>query len=101
MKLRFRYNHWYLKYIATGYVGMVFYPWVIFKKSKEEVSDVLFRHEMEHVYQIREIGWVKYYTKWWWYTLTKGYKNNPYEVEAKAHQNNTFTKVERELKDNS
>lgn len=101
MKLRIKYNHWYLKYIASGYAGMVIYPWILFKYPKDKVTDYLFRHEMQHVYQIERTGWIKYYAKWLWYTMTKGYINNPYEIEARERRNDHFTIEECKLKDES
>lgn len=81
--------------------GMVIYPFIFFKKPKEEVGDSIFRHEMEHIYQVRRDGWLKFYALHAWWTLTKGYRNNPYEVAAYEIQHTPLTDEERRIKDNN
>lgn len=78
--------------------GMVIYPFVLFKNSKEETPDWLFRHELEHVYQVQKEGWLCFYTKYLWYQLTVGYKNNPYEIAATKTESISLTKEETLLK---
>lgn len=96
MKLQITYNFLPFRKLAVG--GMVLYPFMLFKRSKEEVTDKLFRHELEHVYQVRRLGWLKFYITYLWYLVTKGYKNNPYELEANARENDPLTEAERALK---
>lgn len=44
-------------------------------------------HEDRHKDQYTEIGsTTKFLRKYIWATLTKGYKNNPYEIDARAHE---------------
>lgn len=101
MKLRIRFNYWWFKLPWNrGTAGFVFYPWVMFKRSPEEVTDRLFRHEMEHVYQVQRDGWFTFYLKWLFWTIRYGYRNNPYEVEARAVQDTPLTDNERDLKEN-
>jgi hypothetical protein len=103
MKLRIRYKHWICTHAPfLGYpAGIVLYPFMLFKRSKEEVTDKLFRHELEHVYQVRRLGWLRFYLTYLWYQITKGYKNNPFEIEANANEDLPLTDEERALKDNS
>lgn len=100
MKIRVIYNfilfRWW-KWIG----GMVLYPFILFKRPKKDITDSLFRHEMEHIYQIRREGFLKFYLKNLWYNLAKGYKNNPFEMEAYAIQYTPLTDMERKIKDNS
>ena len=81
--------------------GMVIYPFMFFKRSKDEVSDRLFRHELEHVYQVRREGWLKFYLTYLWESIRKGYKSNKYEIEANRVENTPLTDEERKLKDKS
>lgn len=99
MKLRFKYRFLPFRRLAIG--GMVLYPFVLFKRSKEDVSDRLFRHELQHVYQVRREGWLKFYLTYLWYQVRYGYSKNPYEVEATSFENDPLTPQERKLKDDS
>lgn len=103
MKLRIRYKNWVCTRAPfLGYpAGIVLYPFMLFKRSKAEVSDKLFRHELQHVYQVRREGWLKFYLTYLWYQVRYGYAKNPYEVEANAHENDPLTPEERKLKDES
>lgn len=95
--MKIRYNHWIFKLIRN-YDGIVIYPWVLFKQDKTEVSDTLFRHELEHVYQIQREGWFCFHMKYFWYLLKYGYWNNPYEVSARKAQTTPLTKEESEIR---
>jgi predicted nuclease of restriction endonuclease-like RecB superfamily len=44
-----------------------------------EITAAWIKHEEMHKEQIRTEGW-KFYVKYLWYNITRGYKNNPYEV---------------------
>jgi hypothetical protein len=77
--------------------GKVLYPFVLFSQAKEDVTDVLFRHEMEHVYQVRRKGWFGFYLKYLWLSR-KGYKNHPFELAANKRQTDPLTKEEQALK---
>lgn len=103
MKLRIRYENWVCTRAPfLGYpAGIVLYPFMLFKRRKEEVSDKLFRHELQHVYQVRREGWLKFYLTYLWYQMRYGYAKNPYEVEANAVENDPLTPEERKLKDES
>lgn len=41
------------------------------------------RHELVHINQIQKIGWLKFYITYLWYSVKLGYRNNPYEKEAR------------------
>lgn len=47
---------------------------------------ILLRHEEIHYEQMRRDGHVTWTLKWFWWTLTRGYRRNPYEVEAYRRQ---------------
>lgn len=99
MKIRPVYNFLPFRWSWIG--GMVIYPFMLFKRPKEEVSDRLFRHELEHVYQVRREGWFKFYLTYLWESIRRGYKSNKYEVAANAVENTPLTAEERKLKDQS
>lgn len=48
-----------------------------------EVTPSWHRHENKHKEQWKKEGWIKFAVKYLWYQLTKGYQNNPFEVEAR------------------
>jgi hypothetical protein len=72
---------------------------MIFKQKKDDVTDILFRHELQHVYQVKREGWLKFYLKYLWYSARFGYKKIPYELEAWKIQDTPLTLEERRLKD--
>jgi len=96
MKLRIKYNVgcW----IMWKWRGRVLYPFVLFSQSKDEVSDQLFRHELEHVYQVQRMGCLWFYVKYLFLAIRYGYKNHPFEIEAYNKQNDPLTKYEVKLK---
>ena len=53
----------------------------VYLKEPLKASDRLIRHEMIHVAQ----GFKLRTYLWWW--LKRGYKNNPFEREARAREN--------------
>lgn len=96
MELRIKYDVG--KWIMGRFRGKVLYPFVLFKQAQDEVLDVLFRHELEHVYQVKRNGWFGFYIKYLYFNIRYGYEKNPYEVAACKVQNNKLTAKERKLK---
>jgi hypothetical protein len=96
MRLRFKYNVG--RWIMGRFRGKVLYPFVLFKQARDEVSDILFRHEMEHVYQVKRLGWFGFYGRYLWYMIKYAYKTNPFEIEANERENDPLTDEERKLK---
>lgn len=97
MKIRIVYNTH--KFIIGKYLGKVIYPFMFFRDSKEQITDRLFRHELQHVYQIRKKGVLCFYISYLWYNIRYGYKNNPYELEAERFEEEPLSNIERALKD--
>lgn len=95
MKVRFK--HPWFKIFPGG--GAVFSDYVLFKRKPDEVSQRLFRHELEHVYQIEREGAAKFYARYIWRTLRYGYKRNPYERQARAAEDLPLTEKERAIWD--
>lgn len=97
MRIRVYFNHWIYK-LPKMMEGIVLYPFVLFRNGPSE-SRYLFRHELEHVYQVRRDGFFKFYIKYIWYNFKVGYWNNPYEAEARAVQNHPLTEQEQAMWD--
>ena len=43
----------------------------------------LYKHEQAHIEQVKRDGRFKFICKYLYYNIKYGYKNNPYEVEAR------------------
>lgn len=102
MKIRRRYGSLLPRLLRAR--AFVFYPWIVFRYSREEMkalppfryrgSDgrlhripgarILFRHEWYHVEQVRRMGWLTFYAKWVWYSITL--QDNKLEQEADANE---------------
>lgn len=93
MKLRCKYNCWWLKWFGSR--GYCFYPFLLFRDSKPEVWDGLFRHELEHAYQIREMGVISYVLSYYAENIRKGYRANKYEIRCREASLLPLTTVER------
>ena len=74
---------WLVWPIKSWVAGIVIYPF-IFYKGKPHLTRR--RHEWIHIEQVRKEGWIKFYTKYLWYSITKGYHYIPYEIEAYRDQ---------------
>ena len=100
MKFKVVYNTWWMR----KRFGMVFFFWMFFEHGKSEVTDRHFRHELQHCYQVKNKGRLWFYLTYAFYWFRYGmfwggYKNNPYEVEAREHEYKPLTPQERSWKD--
>jgi hypothetical protein len=96
MKIRPVYN--FLPLRKTWIGGITIYPFIFFKRRREEVTDTLFRHEMQHIYQVQKLGWIRFYVSYLWESARVGYKKNKYEIEANAVENQPLTAYEQSIK---
>lgn len=65
------------------YDGLAIWPFIIVNNKDDKG---LIEHEKTHIRQQLD-GWlVGFFIKYWWYHFTKGYENNPYEIEAREAQ---------------
>ena len=55
----------------------------IYIRKEHYHNERLIAHEMCHIGQIKADGWYWQPIKYLYYTVRYGYKNNPYEVEAR------------------
>jgi hypothetical protein len=70
---------WWLR--RTRWAGLALPPlgaWV-----EDLNNERLVRHERRHLEQALEVGVLKWYVLYAWYTLRHGYRNNPLEVDAR------------------
>jgi len=80
-----------------GYRGTVLWPFIFIRPYDSEVSNrMLFRHELQHCYQIKERGIVRFYVRYLWLLLRHGYRNHPDEAEAYDLQHWPLTEQEEE-----
>lgn len=95
MKIRRKFNHWIPQLLNVG--GITLYPFILFARSSLSVRNdpILYKHEWIHIEQYRREGVFKFAIKYLWYQVTKGYKKNPYEIEAYDRQYEQFTDEER------
>jgi hypothetical protein len=105
MQLRLRYGlrtgNWFQRWVIGRWNGKVLYPFVLFAVPKAQVSDRLFRHELQHVYQVWRMGWFGFYLGYLWHGIRHGYRNHPFEVEANERENDPLTDREKQLKRDS
>jgi len=98
LEIRPRYQSWVLR-LCAGWVGAItIYPWIFFRKPRGTVTDVEFRHELEHCYQVRRVGWLRFYVTYGWQAWRRGYDTIPAELEARAMQDTPLTAAEELLK---
>ncbi len=72
-----------VKIVSLGrdYEGFAFWPFIV-TKEKIPTKDVLRQEEIHIKQQLR--GWlIGFYIKYFYYQWKYGYKNNPYEIEAR------------------
>ena len=51
-----------------------------------ELSESHYNHETCHIEQVKRDGRLKFIVKYLFYNIKYGYKNNPYEVEARKYE---------------
>mgnify|MGYP003676520526 CR=1 FL=1 len=72
----------YRKKLVGNYNGYAF-PFGIFIKESERNNKMLLEHELIHWRQFQENGFIPFLISYAIEALTKGYDNNPYEIEAR------------------
>ena len=69
---------------ACGFQGWTSLWGVIYLAPGYEQHAALIRHERKHLEQMQRDGKLMYLIKYTYYLLRYGYRQNPYEVEARA-----------------
>lgn len=66
-----------------GFRGWTSFWNVIYMMPGYENNERLIKHEMKHIEQIEREGRIKFFIKYTFFLIKYGYKNCPYEVEAR------------------
>ena len=89
MKVKPRHNHWLPKMLRVNAITIA--PYVLFSTKKELTKATTAAHELIHLEQIEEDGWLTFHAKYLlqfsWKLLTtfsyrKAMKETPYEKDA-------------------
>ena len=88
--------------------GVVLWPYMIIRPKKYAEGEIsqsevmtqrslvkLYRHELQHCYQIKQRGIIGFYVRYVFLNLTKGYQNHPDEIEARQYENEKLTPLEQ------
>ena len=62
---------------------------VLYIRPGFETDAGLVRHETKHLEQMRRDGKIWFMARYLWWWTTRGYWNNPYEIEARQAQYGT------------
>ena len=92
MKFKIVYNAWWMR---KGW-AMVFFYWMWVNLNKSEFTNRHYRHELQHCYQVKRMGRIKFYASYIWLWLRHGYNNHPYEIEADERQFDPLTDQEKQ-----
>lgn len=60
-------------------------------------DDLLYKHELVHLYQIKEIGRFKFIILYLFYSIRYGYRKNPFEVEAYRLEVKTADEIKKKF----
>ena len=66
-----------------GYTGLATFWDTIYFREKKYMTEKLMRHEEMHIKQMHRDGKFIYAIKYNYFWITRGYWNNPYEIEAR------------------
>ena len=70
-----------------GILGIAIYPFIIIRKNYRK-EDELINHERIHIVQQLEMLVIPFYLVYFYYNITRGYRNNPFEIEAYDNDDN-------------
>ena len=80
--------------LNSGSVAIVFgttiHLWKVDKKSFLQ-NQRWFLHELEHIRQYQELGFMRFIWQYLLETIHKGYHNNRFEVEARMAEDKTYS----------
>jgi len=68
---------------VKGFTGIALYPFVFLRRG---YSATIMRHELIHVWQVRKVGWLRFYLTYLLDACKYEYREIPAEVEAYANQ---------------
>lgn len=104
MKPLIVYESKWLKYINRWPAAITLYPFILFKWKREEVADPrthIFKHEMWHWYRAKKDGFggLVFLVKYLIEQIKHGYRNNKYEIAARANSIRPLTEEELAWRD--
>lgn len=74
---------WYWLLTKLNLDGYTTYWAIYIKPLPQEQFEVVLKHELTHVEQMKREGKVVFSIKYLYYLIKYGYWNNPYEIEAR------------------
>lgn len=82
-KIREHFDCWYIRKNSAITLWLFGMYHLCYGNLKENVPIKMRRHERVHIEQIERYRFPPwFYIQWWWYLVTRGYRNIPSEVEA-------------------
>ena len=72
-----------------GFLGFTFFNGTIWLRPNMD-AETKYRvmvHEARHIFQIKRDGYLKFTVKYLYYLARYGYRNNPYEIDARKVAN--------------
>ena len=81
---------WRLKLLYLfGFNGFTFFNGTIWLRPNmdAETKYRVMTHEARHIFQIKRDGYLKFTVKYLYYLARYGYRNNPYEIDARKAAN--------------
>lgn len=78
-------SNWFTSML--GILGIAIFPFIIIKKDYKR-EDRLLNHERIHILQQLEMFVIPFYILYFYYSATRGYRNNPFEIEAFDNDDN-------------
>ncbi len=78
---------WMLK--KMGFLGFTFFNGTVWLRPDmdAETKYRVMTHEARHIFQIKRDGYLKFTVKYLYYLARYGYRNNPYEIDARKAAN--------------
>jgi hypothetical protein len=73
---------WFLR--TFGYGGITLPPLGVYILAERLGEERLVRHEQRHWVQAQEMGVLRWYAVYAWYSVRYGYRNNPLEIDARS-----------------
>lgn len=74
---------WWMQ--CTRYRGIAM-PWAIYVHPLHEGDARLVAHERVHIEQMRRDGVGRFFVRYLWWSMRYGYRMNPYEMQARAEE---------------
>lgn len=78
-------SNWFTSML--GILGIAIFPFIIIKRGSSR-EDKLINHERIHIRQELEMLVIPFYLLYFYYSIRRGYRNNPFEIEAYDNEDN-------------